>query len=140
MSHESRPVSILSVSECWDLLADAPLGRLVTSIEGEPHIFPVNFAVQDRTVLFRTAEGTKLTAAAMSREVLFEADGYSQNVGWSVIVKGAARSLRDQDEIARAEDAQLTPWTAGVKTHLVRIRPLNVSGRRFVFDRTPDAG
>jgi hypothetical protein len=44
-----------------------PLGRLVTSVDGQPEIFPVNFVVQHRSVLFRTAEGTKLAEAA--REV-----------------------------------------------------------------------
>ena len=43
------------------------LGRLVTSVDGQPEIFPVNFVVQHRSVLFRTAEGTKLAEAA--REV-----------------------------------------------------------------------
>ncbi|MFW0148668.1 pyridoxamine 5'-phosphate oxidase family protein [Mycobacterium sp. smrl_JER01] len=136
-SHEGQPISILPVSECWELLARAPLGRLVTSVDGEPHIFPVNFAVQDRTVLFRTAEGTKLIAAAISKEVLFEADGYQQTEGWSVIVKGTARSLRTEEEIAEAEAADLLPWTATVKNHFVRIRPLNVTGRRFVFGAAP---
>ncbi|MGE0214727.1 pyridoxamine 5'-phosphate oxidase family protein [Mycolicibacterium sp.] len=137
MSHEPQPVAILPVSECWELLAGAPLGRLVTSVEGEPHIFPVNFVVQDRTVLFRTAEGTKLVAAAVSREVLFEADGYTDTEGWSVIVKGTARSLRTPEEIAEAESANLQPWTATEKDHFVRIRPLNLTGRRFVFGAAP---
>ncbi|MGP4055984.1 pyridoxamine 5'-phosphate oxidase family protein [Mycobacterium sp. 4D054] len=138
MSHEGQPVSILSVSECWDLLAGAPLGRLVTCVDGEPYIFPINFAVQNRTVLFSTAEGTKLIAAAISKEVLFEADGYNSAEGWSVIVKGPSRSLRTDEEIAEAECAGLMPWTATVKTHFVRIRPFIVSGRRFVFGAAPD--
>lgn len=137
MSQEAAPISILSASECWDLLAGAPLGRLVTSTEGEPHIFPVNFAVQNRTVLFRTAEGTKLVASAISKEVLFEADGYEDTQGWSVIVKGTARSLHTEEEIAEAEAADLVPWTATVKNHFVRIRPLNITGRRFVFGARP---
>ncbi|PRC46137.1 pyridoxamine 5'-phosphate oxidase, partial [Mycobacterium sp. ITM-2017-0098] len=45
MSEQPQPMSILPVSECWNLLSAAPMGRLVTAVEGEPHIFPVNFAV-----------------------------------------------------------------------------------------------
>lgn len=71
MSAESQPVSILPESECWRLLDGVALGRLVTCAGGQPEIFPVNFAVPDRTVLFRTAEGTKLTSAAISNQVPF---------------------------------------------------------------------
>lgn len=133
MSTERQPIAILSVSESWNLLSSAPLGRLVASVAGEPHIFPVNFAVQDRTVLFRTAEGTKLSVSAISDHVLFEADGYEGSEGWSVIVKGKARSLHTDQEIAEAEKAQLLPWTATDKPHFIRIRPVNVTGRRFAF-------
>ena len=90
MSEAFQPVSILSETECWDLLSSAAVGRLVTSVDGQPDIFPVNFVVQHRTVLFRTAEGTKLVSAAINNDVLFEADDHNVAQGWSVIVKGTA--------------------------------------------------
>jgi uncharacterized protein len=133
MSKAIEPVTLLSESESWQLLASVPLGRLVTSVEGQPEIFPVNFAVQDRTVLFRTAEGTKLVSAAMNNNVLFEADDHNVAEGWSVIVKGVARMLRTDEEISEAEQAQLVPWTATVKRHYVRVLPAKVTGRRFRF-------
>jgi nitroimidazol reductase NimA-like FMN-containing flavoprotein (pyridoxamine 5'-phosphate oxidase superfamily) len=139
MPAESQPVSILPESECWELLASVALGRLVTCADGRPEIFPVNFVVQDRTVLFRTAEGTKLVTAAINNQVLFEADEHNVSEGWSVIVNGTARTLRTDDEIERAERAQLLPWTATVKQHFVRVQPHRVTGRRFVFGPEPDA-
>ncbi|MCH9668992.1 MAG: pyridoxamine 5'-phosphate oxidase family protein [Actinomycetia bacterium] len=128
-----RPVTILSESECWQLLSNAPLGRLVTVADGTPEIFPVNFAVQGRTVLFRTAEGTKLVSSAINKQVLFEADDYGADEGWSVILKGVSRSLRTEEEIEEAERAQLLPWTATIKEHYVRVLPTRVTGRRFRF-------
>jgi uncharacterized protein len=138
MSIGSQPISILSETECWNLLSSVALGRLVTSVDGQPEIFPVNFVVQHRTVLFRTAEGTKLVSAAINNEVLFEADDHGVTEGWSVIVKGTARVVRTDEEIDEAERAQLLPWTATVKQHYVRIRPLRVTGRRFMFGSEPD--
>jgi nitroimidazol reductase NimA-like FMN-containing flavoprotein (pyridoxamine 5'-phosphate oxidase superfamily) len=138
MSEASQPVSILPESECWNLLSSAAIGRLVTSVDGQPEIFPVNFVVQHHTVLFRTAEGTKLVSAAINNSVLFEADDHNVADGWSVIVKGMARLLRTDEEIDEAEGAQLLPWTATVKRHFVRIRPLSVTGRRFSFGAEPD--
>jgi nitroimidazol reductase NimA-like FMN-containing flavoprotein (pyridoxamine 5'-phosphate oxidase superfamily) len=133
MSETTQPVTILSETESWNLLSSVALGRLVTSVDGEPEIFPVNFVVQHHTVLFRTAEGTKLVSAAINNSVLFEADEHGVSEGWSVIVKGVARTLRTDDEIRDAERAQLLPWTATVKQHYVRVRPTRISGRRFRF-------
>ena len=53
--------------------ASVSLGRLVTSAEGQSEIFPVNFVVPRRTLLLRTAEGTKLVNAAANSQVLVEA-------------------------------------------------------------------
>jgi nitroimidazol reductase NimA-like FMN-containing flavoprotein (pyridoxamine 5'-phosphate oxidase superfamily) len=138
MSTRTQPISVLSEHECWDLLKSASLGRLVTSVDGQPDIFPVNFVVQKRSILFRTAEGTKLVSAAINRDVLFEVDDHNVAEGWSVIVRGQASTLRTDAEIDEAEHAQLLPWTATVKQHFVRIKPLSITGRRFTFGSEPD--
>lgn len=133
-----KPMDILSVDESWNLLSSVALGRLVTCVEGYPEIFPVNFVVQRRTVLFRTAEGTKLVSAIVNNHVLFEADDHGVSEGWSVIVKGTAHTLRTDEELDEAERAQLLPWIATIKPHYVRIRPLSITGRRFAFGSEPD--
>ncbi|OBG92817.1 pyridoxamine 5'-phosphate oxidase [Mycobacterium sp. E3251] len=133
MSLIDNGVSILSVNECWELLAGVTLGRLVTSVGNQPEIFPVNYVVQRNTVLFRTAEGTKLVSTAINNRVLFEVDDHNVAEGWSVIIKGTARSCRSNEEIREAERAQVLPWTATEKSHFVRIVPESVTGRRFRF-------
>jgi uncharacterized protein len=133
MSLIDEGAAILPVTECWDLVAGLTLGRLVTSVDGHPEIFPVNYVVQRHTVLFRTAEGTKLVSTAINNRVLFEVDDHNVAEGWSVIIKGTARSLRTNEEIDEAERAQLLPWTASEKSHYVRIVPETVTGRRFRF-------
>ncbi len=133
MSLLDNGVSILPVNQCWDLLAGVTLGRLVTSVDGQPEIFPVNYVVQRHTVLFRTAEGTKLVSTAINNRVLFEVDDHNVAEGWSVIIKGAARSLRTNEDIEEAERAQVLPWTSSEKSHYVRIIPEVVTGRRFRF-------
>ncbi len=136
MSNE--PVTILSESESWDLLGTASLGRLVTNFGGEPEIFPVNFVVQGRTVLFRTAEGTKLFSAVANRTVIFEADDHNVAEGWSVIVRGRAQLLKADADIQQADRAGLYPWVATAKPNFVRITPNDITGRRFVFGPEPD--
>ena len=82
------------------------LGRLVTILGGQPEIFPVNFVTQRPTVLFRTAQGTKLYSAVMTDTVAFEADYHDAELtyGWSVIVKGRARVLTASVDILDAEE------------------------------------
>ncbi|UBV18734.1 pyridoxamine 5'-phosphate oxidase family protein [Mycolicibacterium fortuitum] len=139
MSTRSEPVEILSERESWDLLGGVSLGRLVTAVDDEAHIFPVNFVVQNRSILFRTAAGTKLISAAINNQVVFEADDHNPAEGWSVIVRGVARTLRSDEELDEAEQAQLLPWTATSKTHYVRVSPVRVTGRRFRFGPEPAA-
>lgn len=130
------PVSVLSDDECWRLLASVPIGRFVTTIGTRLEIYPVNFAVQERTVLFRTNEGTKLITAIMSDRVLFEADAHTATDGWSVIVRGTAELLQTAEHIAEAEQTGLLPWTSPAKRRYVRITPKEISGRFFAFDQT----
>ena len=51
---------------------------------------PVNYVVDQHSVLFRTDEGTKLDAASRGARVAFEVDGAEEatRTGWSVLVGG----------------------------------------------------
>ena len=129
--HDAPPV--MTDTECWTTLSASTLGRLAISVDGVPDIFPVNYVVQDRTVLIRTAEGTKLAGAVVNPRVAFEADDHDVESGWSVVVKGMAHLLSTSDELAAAHRAQVLPWTSPPKLRYLRIRPVEISGRRFRF-------
>jgi nitroimidazol reductase NimA-like FMN-containing flavoprotein (pyridoxamine 5'-phosphate oxidase superfamily) len=133
---ETEPLAAteqLTVPQCWTLLRSTPLGRLATVVDGRPDIHPVNHLVDHGTVLFRTADGTKLRAA-VGHEVAFEADGYDADLGraWSVVDKGTAREISELDESLGVMILPLFPWQAGPKPRYVRIEPASVTGRRFV--------
>ncbi|WP_328362350.1 pyridoxamine 5'-phosphate oxidase family protein [Mycobacterium sp. NBC_00419] len=140
MTVEQGPITVLSADESWDLLNSVALGRLVTHIGDQLEIFPVNFVTQNRTLLFRTAEGTKLFSTVMNDKVLFEVDDHTTSEGWSVIVRGTAQVLTAADDVHEAERAQLLPWVATEKLRFVRVTPSEVSGRRFRFGPEPDHG
>lgn len=132
MDATTPPPVELGESECWTLLREAVVGRLAVSVEGAPDIFPVNHVVDHGTVVFRTAEGTKL-AASVGHPVAFEVDGYDPVSGraWSVVVKGLAEELTNLYDVLDAMELPLFPWHAEPKPRLVRILPREVSGRRF---------
>lgn len=137
-AHEDAPVTRLTERESWSRLSGITLGRLATSVAGQPDIVPVNFVVQRKTILIRTAEGTKLAAAMINQRVAFEADDHDVRKGWSVVVKGYARMLTGSDEIADAERAQVLPWTATPKRRFIRIVPTQITGRIFDFGAEPE--
>ena len=116
-----------------ELLRSTEVGRLAVSITDHPDIFPVNFVIDRGTVVFRTAEGTKLAAAVLGRAVAFEVDGYNSDSGeaWSVVVKGHAVEIERMQDLFDALDLPLFPWHSAPKHRFVRIEPHQISGRRF---------
>src|SRR6478752_4046115 len=120
----------LHPSECWDLLRAHELGRLAFNVLDELHITPINYAVDDQTLLFRTAAGSKLFGVELGGEVAFEIDEIGADEATSVVVRGRARRL-EEDEEHRAENVPLRPWVGSDKPFVVEIVPTEVSGRRY---------
>ncbi|MCH9735656.1 MAG: pyridoxamine 5'-phosphate oxidase family protein, partial [Actinomycetia bacterium] len=137
-SAPETPVTELTEAESWNLLSGVSLGRLVTTVNGWTEIFPVNFVVQRHTLLFRTAEGTKLLTSVLNEHVLFEADDHDVSGGWSVVLRGTAQALSTSAEVEEARRAGLYPWVATQKLRFVRVTPESLTGRRFVFGPEPD--
>ena len=122
----------LTESECIDLLARHHLGRLAVVVNGRPLVFPVNYALGDRIVAIRTADGTKLSAAR-NAHVAFEIDGHDVDTAWSVLVQGVAYDITEaadrQSELARR--LRLEPLAPGSRDRWLGIHPVTITGRRF---------
>jgi uncharacterized protein len=101
----------------------------------KPEIFPVNYVPNYGTVIFRTGQGTKVDAVLSSTMIALEADGLNTygTIAWSVVIKGTAEVVSNNEEIQEAAEAGLAPWESGVKDHLIRVTPTELSGRRFVI-------
>jgi nitroimidazol reductase NimA-like FMN-containing flavoprotein (pyridoxamine 5'-phosphate oxidase superfamily) len=123
----------LGPRECGELLSTHGVGRLAVSTESGPVIVPVNYSVVDGAVVFRTGAGTTPSLAA-GHQVAFEVDRIDDafSRGWSVLVRGRARTVTDPDERSRLDaEAYSTPWTGGPRDLWVRIAPDTVTGRRI---------
>ena len=126
-------ITTLDTHACLDLLRRCEVGRLAVSITDHPDIFPVNYVVDHGTVVFRSAEGTKLAGALLGRGVAFEVDGYDAGVGeaWSVVIKGYAVEIEQMHQYFDALELPLFPWHAASKHRFVRIEPVEITGRQF---------
>jgi nitroimidazol reductase NimA-like FMN-containing flavoprotein (pyridoxamine 5'-phosphate oxidase superfamily) len=133
---EPRPgqVQELTRSECFELLAGGPLGRVAVVDDRGPVVFPVNFVLDRHTVVFRTEPGTKLHAAARGSRVCFEADGTDEaaRAGWSVIVRGEITEVTNPAELARLGALPLQVQAPGIRNHYLKILPAVLTGRRIV--------
>jgi nitroimidazol reductase NimA-like FMN-containing flavoprotein (pyridoxamine 5'-phosphate oxidase superfamily) len=128
-------LEILTEDECWRLIEMPGIGRVGVTVGALPAIFPVNYTAPDRTIVFRTADGTKLRAAVEHAVVVFEVDHADPlyHNGWSVQVVGVAEPIDGSggDGDVAALHAAVAPWAPGERSNYVRIRPEMVSGRRI---------
>jgi nitroimidazol reductase NimA-like FMN-containing flavoprotein (pyridoxamine 5'-phosphate oxidase superfamily) len=145
MAGAESPASLreLSQEECYRLLATQQIGRLGVNAENYPLIFPVNYALDDEVVVFRSNAGLKLTAADHAN-VTFEVDDIDpfRRTGWSIVIRGLAEEVtRDhRDElIARTAATGVEPWAPGDRGHWLRIIPHKVTGRLIVPGELPPA-
>lgn len=135
---DDPPVTVMTPRECWNLLANAEVGRLALAVKDEIDIFPVNFAVFEDALYFRTSPGSKLAELTANPRVAFEADRYDDVAAASVVVHGNAERLESQSDIDAADRLDLHPWIPTLKYRWVRINPTRVSGRRFSRGPEPD--
>ena len=126
-------LEILSPEQCHDLLRRNDVGRVAVTVAALPAIFPVNYAVVDDDIVFRTGQGTKLRAAVERAVVAFQIDHFDKSIGsgWSVMAVGLAEEITEPDELARARQIGLRPFAGGDRSHFIKIRPEFLSGRRI---------
>ncbi|GAB3250141.1 pyridoxamine 5'-phosphate oxidase family protein [Kineosporia babensis] len=120
--------------ECWELLAREGFGRLALAVADGVDIVPLNFVVDRRSIVLRTAEGSKLTEMSRSSAVALEIDDRDpvSGVAWSVVAKGRPRILTAEDEVAAVEALGVRTWSGtSKKMRYVRIEISEVTGRRF---------
>jgi uncharacterized protein len=124
----------LSRDQCMQLLSShpVPIGRIALA-DPRPLIFPVNYHVYEGSIVFRTDHGTKLDRAIRGEFVAFEVDEVVPNfhIGWSVLVRGQAKEVTDEEELKALKSLPLRSWAPGEKGHYVRVDPQTVAGRRI---------
>jgi uncharacterized protein len=132
-------LELLSDDEARRLLAGGEIGRVGITLGALPAIFPVNYRLVDGSIVFRTAPGSKMSAAVAGAVVAFEVDDYGvwDRSGWSVLAVGQAQVV-DDPSLRRAVDAAgLEPFADGARAAMVRIEPTFLSGRRLVHSPWP---
>ncbi|WP_193606947.1 pyridoxamine 5'-phosphate oxidase family protein [Nocardioides lijunqiniae] len=127
-----RRLTDLAPDDCWALLEGAVVGRVAWCGPDGPHVVPVNLAVSQRQVWFRTAAYSPLLGHCRAgAPVAIEADhlDVAHRSGWSVVVTGTAEAV-DGAEVPEAARL-LDTWAPGSRSGHVRVLAHLVTGRRL---------
>jgi nitroimidazol reductase NimA-like FMN-containing flavoprotein (pyridoxamine 5'-phosphate oxidase superfamily) len=130
----SRALLELEEREALALASTAPVGRLCFVRDERLFVSPVNFLLEARDVLLRTAEDTDVLDAARHRcTAALEVDDLVEwsRSGWSVLVRGRLEEVTDQQTVERVLAAPLRPWAGGRRDRVVRLAGVEVTGKRI---------
>lgn len=126
-------VERLTTAECWGLLQATQLGRLaVVHSGGGPDVFPVNYVAHEGALYIRTARDKKLAHIAQHPSVAFEIDGDTDSTYWSVVVRGSAERLTDDEELSASGVRSLTTSSPTLKLFVIKVTAHTATGRRFL--------
>jgi len=123
----------LTAAQCEAHMRDGGVGRVVFLSPRGPVAHPVNFAVSEGDVIVSTTVTQAEDLEGQDR-VSFEIDRVDEAMseGWSVLVTGGAHRVDDPDEFVVLAALGLVPWAGGPRHALVRIHPVEVTGRVIV--------
>lgn len=134
-----RPVpQKLDEAECLRLVAPGGIGRLAYSGRYGLTVLPVNYALHEGTIVFRTAhdsptqEDLRTGIENAEYKVAFEVDEFDATAeeGWSVLIQGSAHHVDSEAERASVLRAGVEPWAGGEREAFLRIVPTRITGRR----------
>lgn len=132
-----RVIEELDEEQCLNLISAGGIGRIAYTGRFGPVVLPVNYALQDGAVVFRTAtngpldEDLRTGITDADYKVAFEIDSIDPAAqrGWSVLIQGPAHHVtRDEENVVR--EAGVEPWAPGPREMFVRIVPSRITGRR----------
>jgi nitroimidazol reductase NimA-like FMN-containing flavoprotein (pyridoxamine 5'-phosphate oxidase superfamily) len=133
----------LDAEACIDLLERCRFGRVgfVDGSEGVS-VLPVNCLYSGGVVLFRTAAGSALDRLRDGGPVSFETDDIDPDTqsGWSVLVRGRASLVTDQQRLASLGDTEVHPWAPGHRDLWIEIVPDRITGRMIRRQRHQGRG
>lgn len=141
-----RVIESLSEAECLRMLSAGRVGRLAYTGGEGPTVLPVEYRLHEGSVIFHTLQGTfteddlRTGIAHADYQVAFEVDQIDPVAqwGWAVLVVGSAHHVDGEAEHASIIDAGADPWPGADTTHLIRVQPRYIRGRRSYPRPMPD--
>jgi len=131
-------VTDLSEVECLALLSTTTVGLIAFCDQDGQQLVPVNFAVANESIYFRTLPDGILSQLGLSvRDVAFGVDHHDDldREGWNVTVKGVVSQVEDRATINLLSNfGRVHPWVGGIRPSVKRLSIDRIDGRRISRD------
>ena len=127
----------LSVEQCLELLKGGIVGRVAICTPMGPRIVPLNYAMSDDAIVFRTMPYSELGTYGWNTDLAFEIDhlDYEKHQGWSVVAIGRASMVDDPEEVRSIRAGwDPTPWAGGRRYMYITLHWRDITGRRLGSD------
>ena len=133
-----RVIEELDEDTCLQLISGGGIGRIAYASRFGLVVLPVNYALRDGAVVFRTTEHGPLDEdlrtgiEGAEYKVAFEIDDIdlAKRQGWSVLIQGPAHHVAGAERDA-AVQAGVQALAPGERELFVRIVPSRITGRRI---------
>ena len=124
-------IATLVAYDCWNLLEDADIARIAWQAADGIGLVPVNYAVADGALWFRTDRESVLARECGGHPVVVEVDHVDSETGagWSVVIRGTAELV----DVLDVPDmlVEMHVWAGGPRPLFIRIEPEQLTGRRI---------
>lgn len=137
--HSTAEIWPLDYKQCLAFMRTQAIGRLVFTEQALPAVRPVNFSLVQGEIVLRL--GWSPWVRRLDRSVVaFEVDQIDQvdHTGWSVVVVGKARLVRDIDNLVSLADPLRPSWAPGPRDQVLAIDMEQVTGRQLRTVNQPD--
>lgn len=133
----------MTETECWERVGSRGMARIGFDRGRGPRIHPVDYTVIEDAVYLRTAPGTELadfiSMFGDGSLVSFEIDQLSAQEGerWSVLMAAHVEVVPEDEARAVRPRQDPVPSPSDARPLLVRLRPVELTGRRLVDEPAP---
>jgi nitroimidazol reductase NimA-like FMN-containing flavoprotein (pyridoxamine 5'-phosphate oxidase superfamily) len=124
----------LNSTDCEGLLRAGAVGRMAVTAPDGPHIIPLNYSVVDDAIVVRTTPYSLLGTHGRNTRVAFEIDQFDHEYhhGWSVQARGLCEAVEHPEDLEHIRSVwSPQPWASGVRTLFLRLRWVELTGRRL---------
>jgi hypothetical protein len=123
----------LSEQESIERMAGEVFGRLAIATPQGPRIVPLNYAVFEDAIVFRTSPYSEVARYAVGKDAAFEVDEIdrAEETGWSVVAVGRVEELDPAELWDLPDGAAPQPWAGGSRNLYLRLAWRELTGRRL---------